>query len=185
MRTGTYCPPSRASPCESVRMGSLTTGWAGGEDSETFENRSRRQQLVRAGRLVLGLVTLEAVDDQHAWILQNRWLHRTTDGGQTWQAFDLASYGAKDVDFVDRDHGWLVFDSQVLTTVDGGLTWTPQTAPSATYLDVDFVDDLHGWIMAKVDRQRVWLKTDDGGLTWSQVGGTREAGWAARWILPT
>ena len=87
-----------------------------------------------------GLVTLEAVDDQHAWILSGISLHRTIDGGQTWEAVDLVRYGAKDVDFVNRNHGWLIFNSQVLATVNGGLTWTPQAAPSATYLDVDFVD---------------------------------------------
>jgi photosystem II stability/assembly factor-like uncharacterized protein len=170
-------PSTPGNQLQSVRMGSTTTGWAGGSGSRLLKTNRSGSTWFEQVETGYGLVTLEAVDNQHAWILYGSSLQRTVDGGQTWQLVDLGLYDARDIDFVDPDRGWLVSYTQVLATTDGGMTWTPQTAPSAQYLYVDFVDDRHGWIMARDGGARTWFATEDAGQTWEQVNESANTGY--------
>ncbi len=55
-----------------------------------------------------------------------RQIHRTLDGGQTWEKMGSLPWSAQ-INFVDIDHGWALRESggrhTLLYTADGGRTW--------------------------------------------------------------
>jgi len=83
------------------------------------------------------------------------------------------------VSFADSMHGWAVrTDAAIYRTNDGGLSWSvvPTDLRQRTdgYLlgSVDFVDQKNGFASAYDDlsgAKLMWLKTSDGGRTWSVV----------------
>jgi photosystem II stability/assembly factor-like uncharacterized protein len=98
----------------------------------------------------------------------SRYILRTTDGGETWQAQlgQLHKNPLKDVFFADANHGWAVGEpAEILRTVDGGATWTEQDAPlgSGQLRSVFFLDPQIGWA---VGRDGTALHTTNGGVVW-------------------
>lgn len=73
-----------------------------------------------------------AVDDydlvttRSAWVIVgHKQLFSTTDGGESWTAYDLGSVNPNGIAFADAKHGWLVDDHVTrYHTGDGGQTWT-------------------------------------------------------------
>ncbi|MBV6652221.1 MAG: T9SS type A sorting domain-containing protein [Mameliella sp.] len=55
-----------------------------------------------------------------------RYIAKTTDGGQTWEELPFASNSQKEfgIGFVDELTGWIGTDAGGYETQDGGLTWT-------------------------------------------------------------
>jgi photosystem II stability/assembly factor-like uncharacterized protein len=127
---------------------------------------------------------------------------RTTDGARTWASVTpppvralVAAPGATAVlHALDGERAWLavtaaapdnspVHLTDVFATVNGGRTWTtsaPLKAPgSAVFLS--FAGPERGWLLmtdsAAMQQQSVQLyRTADGGLRWSLVARTAEAG---------
>lgn len=111
------------------------------------------------------------VNNERQWA----WLE-TGDGGATWhQLFPplaplLADSPA--LQFFDADHGvaagTLVDPGAILATADGGRTWRSLARIDGEWIHaLSFADRRHGWASAAAHLYR----TQDGGVTWTQVSG--------------
>jgi photosystem II stability/assembly factor-like uncharacterized protein len=109
-------------------------------------------------------------------------LMKTVDKGATWNSQNLNAYGLIDGYFFDKDTGFVTgaavgLKAMILSTFDGGATW--QTRYVSTRSDTDGV-----WKISFPSRnigyasiqnwdgntpQRYFLKTTDGGLTWTEM----------------
>ena len=121
---------------------------------------------------------------------------RTTDGGASWQGFDMSEHATLLVDtyFTDADNGWVVggkaalpeppdpFDPRshikpvVLRTHDGGRTWADKAAPLSAQFPlgewgwkIHFLSELVGFVSLENFVQAAILKTVDGGETWTRI----------------
>jgi photosystem II stability/assembly factor-like uncharacterized protein len=112
-------------------------------------------------------------------------VHRTKDGGWTWQSRKLipGESDATDVLFIDHI-GWLTgfvsstepqSGTRLYRTDDGGETW--QLVPlvdNDTYVNsVWFANEKRGWAVGRASRMNernrgIILRTDDGGKTWKE-----------------
>jgi photosystem II stability/assembly factor-like uncharacterized protein len=155
-------------------------------------------------------IGLDFVDVNNGWVLgekeflpspgnpENRAvIHRTIDGGQTWenQTGNGCPYLYEhyhDIDAIDANTAWLVGNQGLIChTSDGGATWTEQPSglPSNVLETVDFVNANIGYVGAY---EGPIIKTTDGGQTWTQLTSlglplfdidfiTEDIGFAARW----
>ena len=140
---------------------------------------------------------IQAVDGQLAWVLwldeptcQDvclSYLQRTTDGGRTWTTLLHANIAA--IRFASESRGWVALDtpspasSEVRETNDGGTTWRVrlQTA-TGTVSGLDAATTSTAWLLtlntawcSASDCQRYELfRTDNGGLTWSDLGNPKD-----------
>lgn len=91
---------------------------------------------------------------------ENNLMHRTTDGGKTWETMADTGYG--EINFVSESVGWA---GQYLTS-DKGLSWTYKefNFPSSNtdIVKITFSDSLIGYAL----NNRNILKTENGGYTW-------------------
>ena len=104
-------------------------------------------------------------------------LHKTADGGQTWEAAPLplpaVDVGAVYLDFVDSQTGWITLKmvsssnfsiGRLFATTDGGQTWEERSIPLGE--PVTFEDARHGWVGGG-PMGDAFYRTDDGGRTWT------------------
>ena len=121
---------------------------------------------------------------------------RTTDGGTTWQAQDMAEHATLLVDifFTDAENGWVVggkaalpappdpldprshIKPVVLRTTDGGQTWTNMVASLTAEFPlgewgwkIHFLNDRVGFVSLENFVRAAVLKTVDGGQTWTRI----------------
>jgi photosystem II stability/assembly factor-like uncharacterized protein len=115
----------------------------------------------------LSLEDIFFTDPDHGWVMmQSDTVFRTTNGGITWEAIGLPSFGFLEGFFLDQNLGWIVgYNSNILKTTDGGITWTDISPAerSAWYNSVCFTDSDKGWV---VGDNNLILHTRDGGETW-------------------
>lgn len=146
-----------------------------------------------------GIGTPKFFDPQHGLIIASASsaspvvLLVTSDGGNTWRVRSVAGELQFYVDFVDANHGWVIaasatdFDAvpgvalPLYRTDDGGLTWMPiqtnviwrsRDARIGPIDNLDFVDQNNGFAVRRkyeADAYTQWLKTTDGGRTWTVV----------------
>ena len=140
-------------------------------------------RVVDAGQSFRGL---DAVDSRTAWVAGasttggDAGVHRTTDGGDTWE--DVSPPGGTGLNFRDveaRDARTATVlaigegeASRMYRTTDGGTTWTEtfrNSEPAAFYNCLDFYPDgRHGLAVSDpVDGRFRIARTDDGGRSWS------------------
>ncbi len=125
------------------------------------------------------------VSETNGWAVGNMGttIH-TSDGGKTWVSKrkpEDANFNA--VCFIDENTGWIAGEfGRIYHTTDGGDNWVqqkPQTlfvnendpwgdVPLALY-GVKFIDKRMGWV---VGMEGVLLRTEDGGKTWIDLGGS-------------
>lgn len=130
----------------------------------------------------------------YAWLAERREgevaVHRTADGGRTWQTASVAGEGDGELYFLDAKQGWLLvhlgyaMSHEVVAlyqTGDGGATWSKLTEvdpqkeqPGAIPFGGDksgvtFLDAETGWITGFIPATgQVYLYvTHDGGRTWA------------------
>jgi len=129
------------------------------------------------------------------WLLTDRALSWTADGGRTWTPITppgVRARSVKGVFFLDPRHGWVVWAKpapasrarlEISATTDGGISWStsPLAAPGPLFADtaaepayIDFTDPRHGWVAVDVTQTAlspagVLFRTTDGGARWQQL----------------
>ncbi|MFL5803843.1 MAG: hypothetical protein ACJ8CR_19135 [Roseiflexaceae bacterium] len=140
-----------------------------------------------------GLADLQLVTETDGWVLTDKALLWTVDGGKQWKQMklpkDLPVSAVLGAFFIDPAQGWMTFANVAadstqqatfssLHTTDGGKTWaesriaaiTPELmGASPAYMD--FVDPQHGWVALHLQSSSnfnagVLYQTTDGGRTW-------------------
>jgi photosystem II stability/assembly factor-like uncharacterized protein len=142
---------------------------------------------------------IQAVDGLHAWAVSIdqapcqipclSYLRRTTDGGRTWTTLLHANIAA--IRFASASRGWIALSdtpspgsSEVRETSDGGTTWQVRlqtttgivsgldaaTTSTAWLLTVNTA-----WCSASDCAKYELFRTDDGGLTWSDLGNPKDS----------
>mgnify|MGYP003380030192 CR=1 FL=1 len=104
-----------------------------------------------------------------------RQMHRTIDGGSTWESQSSGTGFLYGVCFTDANTGRAVgANGVILNTLDGGSTWTNQSIGAIEDLrDVFFIDINRGIAAGNVG---TILLTTDGGSSWkSQMSGMNES----------
>jgi photosystem II stability/assembly factor-like uncharacterized protein len=141
---------------------------------------------------------IQAVDGLRAWTVSIdqaacqipclSYLQRTTDGGRTWTTLLHANIAA--IRFASASRGWVALSdtpspgsSEVRETSDGGTTWQVrlQTA-TGTVSGLDAATTSTAWLLtlntawcSASDCQKYELfRTDNGGLTWSDLGNPKD-----------
>lgn len=119
---------------------------------------------------------LWALDMHHVWLAgANGYIYFSDDGGETWTVLEAGAVTAGDyncVHFADELYGIAGAPGDVIAlSNDGGITWAAATATGGGG------DILCAW---RLDKNRMWVGTDDGDLYYSQDGGvtwTQRTGW--------
>ena len=107
---------------------------------------------------------------------------RTTDGGATWQKFQITTDALdfRDIDAIDERTVYVLSigngpASRIYKTSDGGATWSLQFRnedPKAFYDAMSFWDRDHGIVIGdSIDGQFCILTTENGGRLWKRVPG--------------
>jgi photosystem II stability/assembly factor-like uncharacterized protein len=123
------------------------------------------------------------VDAMNGWAAGDSGaVYATTDGGRDWKP--LSSGSDADLSliyFIDWNRGWMLGrsgaktdnenegDNILFITTDGGRTWANKPLPNVTSLH--FTDAKTGWAVGK---NFTLLKTTNGGIEWSKVGGVEK-----------
>jgi photosystem II stability/assembly factor-like uncharacterized protein len=103
-------------------------------------------------------------------------VYRTTDGGQDWtRLVSGASAAFRSIGFVDTQHGFLgalSFAAVLLETLDGGVTWSNITSrvvgpTPAGICGISVVDEDHIFGVGRFNGPAVFVKTTDGGQSWT------------------
>ena len=135
------------------------------------------------GSFVDPATTMWWVDKDHGWKInwigtgfdntQGAVIHKTTDGGITWQKKVLSTTAGDaglQVQFVDENNGWASvfnFSSEsvsIMRSTDGGDNWSPIMGGDIFY----FVDANNGWaITATGPPPYQIMNTTNGGEDWS------------------
>jgi len=134
-----------------------------------------------------GICGIWAVDDSVAYAC-GRYdaparVIKTTNGGATWQSFDLSASARSAVDcfFFDRDHGFVVGgrsdfatrQSVVMATTDGGASWaTRYVGPrlGEWCWKISFPTPAIGYVsLERHSGPAYFLRTTDGGATWQDL----------------
>jgi photosystem II stability/assembly factor-like uncharacterized protein len=117
---------------------------------------------------------------------------KTTDGGQSWTAWDMAAHASILIDthFTDELRGWVVggkadlpnptdrerIKPVVLQTADGGATWINRLAGQEGAFPfgewgwkIQFLNSNLGFISLENFQAGAILKTTDGGISWQRL----------------
>ncbi|NOX48313.1 MAG: hypothetical protein GXO89_15190 [Chlorobi bacterium] len=95
---------------------------------------------------------------------------KTRNGGKSWISLETHTHiNLKGVWFIDRETGFVIGDrNTILSTDDGGRSWSEVDVPIvADYTAIQFVDPINGYIVGQHGKGGVFLKTSDGGTTWT------------------
>ncbi len=125
------------------------------------------------------------LDAQNGWMITERNVLRTQDGGATWH--NVTPPGASALgfgtgaSFLDSNRGWILIGDPndpvnrgtLYQTSDGGLSWVSNSTPFGSG-SLYFLDQAHAWMMlpAGVGTGNMavrFFQTTDGGATWMPV----------------
>ncbi len=133
------------------------------------------------------------LDQQRGWAVGDRGvIWHTTDGGKKWQ---LQPSGVEcrlaSVHFVDEKNGWAAGGTSLpymhtsigvlLRTRDGGQSWQAEKVSLPGIKQIRFFNVRQGWAVGDTSAMFPTgaLVTDDGGRSWTPLGGHAVQGWLA------
>ncbi|MBE2280017.1 MAG: hypothetical protein IAE91_06460, partial [Ignavibacteriaceae bacterium] len=131
-------------------------------------------------RTSLSINDYHFVNPQYGWVCYSSGqIYKTLDSGKTWgqQTTNFSSLLGS-IFFIDENNGWASgWDGCLLRTTNGGLLWDRITIPGFTTSEfnrVVFYDAQRGYLAGRKrnvsnDFTGVVLKTNDGGLTWTEI----------------
>lgn len=133
-----------------------------------------------------GLCGMHALNDSFIYACgrydRNASFIKSTNGGVNWITKDMTMYskGLVDCHFFDENRGIVVgceggvfpnLVPKILMTTDGGECWETKytgTRNSEWCWKISFVDENHGFVSLETfNAAKFFLKTSDGGMTWS------------------
>ena len=169
--------PAAPANLADVQMVSPTKGFAvgkgiilGTDDGHTWTPRYSS---------AAAFLSVDAVDDLHAWAVGDRALYGTVDGGKKWVGVGSPDDGTvlRQVHFVDEHFGWGVGrNGKLYRSGDGGHTWGDLSPPCSAER-VCFTAQEDGWVAAG---NRI-ARSTNGGDSWTPVfaapGDTEVNGW--------
>lgn len=128
--------------------------------------------------------TVEFVDEQYGWLVGERTVKVTGDGGRTWRNLRRFDGFVQTAALLSREAGWVATSEGLFATADGGQTWTPVETPGRQRVRlIQFATEQAGWVTVASGT----YATNDGGKSWvpltTPCGGSaefisRETGWA-------
>jgi photosystem II stability/assembly factor-like uncharacterized protein len=159
--------------------------WRTVDEGQTWVQIYSLATNLTAGKHINGL---NFIDNQVGFLIVDRQVLRTTDGGISWNELSKLNFGAQSVYFVDAQRGWVagsiwreeymndpkasMYVGVIFATRDGGQTWEQQR----TDLPEGYFDAGVRWYLSDVffdDQQTGWTVgfgvtfwTVDGGKNW-------------------
>jgi len=121
------------------------------------------------------LQDVHSVDSNIVFILGNKSIQKTTNGGDDWTLVEMDTANLNptllDFDFVDSTAYAVGDDGTFLKSTDGGDTWTELSKlPSyGFYKAVDFTNPDTGIVVGGSGTGHAALRTTDGGETWDSL----------------
>lgn len=194
-------------------------GWGvagndGGKILRTADGGATWQNVTPNGASGIGLsTTLSILDANTAWVLIPNadfftgTLYKTSDGGQTWNSFQVP-FGGGFVKFLDANTGRVLADLgagagsqgvELFQTSDGGATWLsvynndPTRPDSSNTLPLGgikngmtFLDANTGWVTGTrpVDGEIYLFVTHDGGISWAEQAVPLPSGYNTYLYMP-
>ena len=126
------------------------------------------RKILPQGLTVKKMEDLAFTSFSQGWATAGGEVLRTVDGGRTWQRV-MKSPGEGYVSLAARNSSvWaLGYEGQFSWTSDGGVTWKhTRLERKRDYCErVKFLNERQGWLFTA----RRTLRTDNGGLSWSQI----------------
>ncbi|MCF6269116.1 MAG: T9SS type A sorting domain-containing protein [Melioribacteraceae bacterium] len=116
-----------------------------------------------------------AFSDSLTGIVLGKGVHRTTDGGKSWEEIRSSSYFFNVAAFANSKVGWIFGGTGSEKTLDGGKTWgiiwDTLTESHRTYSRIFPLDVNHVWLLRTYhyDQQGDILYSYDGCKSWSKV----------------
>ena len=146
------------------------TGWAMDEYYPFVKTTDGGQSWMN---MPVGGTVFFFVDQNNGWLAQPivtngpgpQWtfLHRTTDGGTTWQD-SLFNVGIIDITFTSLEEGWFLADyASVYRTTDAGVSWNHVHTFNESVHKIEFTTGLDGWASG----DEAMYSTTDGGTTFN------------------
>jgi photosystem II stability/assembly factor-like uncharacterized protein len=166
-------PAGPASP--SAAPASPSAGCSGGSAGAAF-----------AGLGANPLTDVQFISPSQGWVVGQRSILATGNGGATWTAQKRGDLNLTSVDFVSSKVGWAVGPGTLLGTTDGGQHWTALPEPCPQIHSVHFLSATTGFaIAARGGSQAAWatipptggvvLSTANGGRSWQPVAAPANA----------
>jgi len=123
------------------------------------------------------LTGIQFISPQQGWVVGQRDILATSDGGRHWTVQDSGSLDLTSVDFISQQTGWAVGTSALLATTDGGEHWESLTDPclrSVHFISADLGFAVAGGTGSTVRAMAPAyggkaLVTTDGGSTWQPL----------------
>jgi photosystem II stability/assembly factor-like uncharacterized protein len=108
-------------------------------------------------------------DSLNGWIVGDRYILKTTDGGFNWASQEFIGKELNACFFINSNLGWVIGNNIIKKTTDGGLNWIDNII-SGNYYNIFFANEVDGWIAGWPGKI---LKSSDGGINWfEQNSGT-------------
>jgi photosystem II stability/assembly factor-like uncharacterized protein len=137
-------------------------------------------RVAQLGNQFTSLAAVEFVDSLHGWTAQGTSaFYRTTDGGNTWTAYDAAAgFSVSTITMVDTAVGWAVGNASnafgtIIRTTDGGRNWTLQRRDNSSRVYVGsssisfYKNTTSGYARNFPDTGKI-VQTTDGGNSWTE-----------------
>ena len=119
--------------------------------------------------------SIDFVNENVGWIIGENDLHKTVDGGDTWQKITLdENINIFKADFINELIGWGISEEEfIYKTLDGGSSWFIQEIfNDYVMFDLQIVTDSCVYISAHTYHpieHSILLKTVDGGNHWTEI----------------